>query len=58
MYLVVSFTGARRPHVQAGLSLVQAYRLVNRIGRGAIFRCAGMGTYAKPVYPRIPSAGR
>jgi hypothetical protein len=51
MYLVVSFTDACRPHVQDGLSLVEAYRLVGRLGRGAIFRSAGMHARARPVYP-------
>ena len=53
MYLVVSYTDARRTHVQDGLSLVQAYQLVARMGRGAIFRSAGMTCYAKPIYPKV-----
>lgn len=53
MYLVVSYTRSDGPVIRPGLSLVQAYRLLNELGRGAIFRASEMTKYARPVYPRI-----
>ena len=53
MYLLVSFTHSSAPVVQPGLSLVEAYRRLNAIGRGAIFRAAGLTQYSRPVYPRM-----
>ena len=52
MYRVVSFTRTHRAVVRPGLSLVEAYLLVGRLGRGAIFRENGLGQYSRPVYPR------
>jgi hypothetical protein len=52
MYVVVSCTRLHGRVIRPGLSLVQAYRLVGRLGRGAIFRESGLGKYARPVYPR------
>ena len=56
MYLVVSYTAESGHVVRPGLSLVQAYRLVGQLGRGAVFRSQDMSVYARPVYPRIPEA--
>ena len=53
MYLLVSFTNDNGPVVQPGLTLVEAYRLLNAIGRGAIFRATGLTQYSRPVYPRM-----
>jgi len=52
MYLVVSFSRKHGKVVRAGLSLVEAYRLLGTLGHGAIFRERGFGKYARPVYPR------
>ena len=52
MYLIVSYSQRHGRVVRAGLSLVQAYRMVGTLGRGAIFRERGFGKYARPVYPR------
>jgi hypothetical protein len=52
VYVVVSYTAESGHVVRPGLSLVQAYRLVGQLGRGAIFRSQGMSVYARPVYPR------
>jgi hypothetical protein len=52
MYVVVSCTRQHGRVVRPGLSLVQAYRLLGRLGHGAIFRESGLGKYARPVYPR------
>ena len=51
MYLVVSFTRQHGRVVRPGLSLVQAYRLLGRLGHGAIFRETGLTKYSRPVYP-------
>jgi hypothetical protein len=56
MYVVVSYTAEDGHVVRPGLSLVQAYRLVGQLGRGAIFRSQGMSVYARPVYPRVSDA--
>lgn len=52
MYLVISCTRQHGKVVRPGLSLVQAYRLLGRLGHGAIFRESGLSKYARPVYPR------
>lgn len=52
MYVVVSFTRVHGKVVRPGLSLVQAYKLLGRLGHGAIFRNENMSRYARPVYPR------
>ena len=52
MYVVVSYSSKHGRVVRPGLSLVQAYRLVGSLGRGAIFRERGLGKYARPVYPK------
>ena len=52
MYLLVSVTPRHGKVIRPGLSLVQAYRLLGRFGRGAIFRERGVTTYSRPVYPR------
>jgi len=52
MYLVVSVTRQHGKVVRPGLSLVQAYQLVGRLGHGAIFRETGLTKYSRPVYPR------
>ena len=52
MYLVVSYSRKEGKVVRPGLTLVQAYRLLGTLGRGAIFRERGFGKYARPVYPR------
>ena len=52
MYLLVSVTSRHGKVVRPGLSLVEAYRLLGRLGRGAIFRERGLGKYSRPVYPR------
>ena len=52
MYLVVSFTRQHGRVVRPGLSLVQAYRLLGRLGHGAIFRETGLTKYSRPVFPR------
>jgi hypothetical protein len=54
VYVVVSYTAEQGHVIRPGLSLVQAYRLVGQLGRGAIFRSQDMSVYARPVYPRIP----
>ena len=54
MYVVVSYTRAHGHVIRPGLSLVQAYHLIARLGHGAIFRAEGMSVYARPVYPRLP----
>ena len=56
VYVVVSYTAESGHVVRPGLSLVQAYRLVGQLGRGAIFRSQGMSVYARPVYPKLPDA--
>lgn len=53
MYQVVSHTSHHGTVVRPGLSLVEAYRLLGRLGRGAIFRETGLGKYSRPVYPRV-----
>jgi hypothetical protein len=52
MYLLVSYSQRHGRVVRPGLSLVQAYRLLGALGRGAIFRERGLGKYSLPVYPR------
>jgi hypothetical protein len=52
MYLVISCTRQHGKVIRPGLSLVQAYRLLGRLGHGAIFRETGLGKYSRPVYPR------
>ena len=52
MYLVVSVTRQHGMVVRPGLSLVQAYRLLGHLGRGAIFRETGLTKYSRPVFPR------
>ena len=52
MYLVVSCTRQHGKVIRPGLSLVQAYRLLGRLGHGAIFRETGLGKYSRPVYPK------
>jgi hypothetical protein len=53
MYLVVSCTSRHGKVIRPGLSLVQAYQLLGRLGHGAIFRESGLGNkYDRPVYPR------
>ena len=54
MYVVVSYTRANGHVIRPGLSLVQAYRMLAQLGRGAIFRAEGMSVYARPVYPFVP----
>ena len=56
VYVVVSYTAESGHVVRPGLSLVQAYRLVGQLGRGAVFRSQDMSVYARPVYPRLPEA--
>jgi hypothetical protein len=57
VYVVVSYTVEGGHVIRPGLSLVQAYRLLKQLGRGAIFRSQGMSVYARPVYPRVPERG-
>ena len=52
VYVVVSYTAESGHVVRPGLSLVQAYRLVGQLGRGAVFRSQDMSVYARPIYPR------
>ena len=52
MYLLVSYSRQDGRVVRPGLTLVQAYRLLGALGRGAIFRERGFCRYARPVYPR------
>jgi hypothetical protein len=54
LYVVVSYTRSSGHVIRPGLSLVQAYHLLRRLGRGAIFRAEGMSVYARPVYPFVP----
>ena len=54
MYVLVSYTRDGGHVIRPGLSLVQAYHLLGRLGRGAIFRAEGMSVYARPVYPFVP----
>ena len=54
LYVVVSYTRAHGRVIRPGLSLVAAYRLVERLGRGAVFRSEGMSAYSRPVYPTLP----
>ena len=56
MYVVVSYTRAFGRVIRTGLSLVAAYRLIEQLGRGAIFRSEGMSTYSRPIYPVLPHA--
>ncbi len=56
MYLVVSYTRTHGHVIRPGLSLVQAYHLLARLGHGAIFRAEGMSVYARPVYPFLPGS--
>jgi hypothetical protein len=58
VYVVVSYTRANGHVIRPGLSLVQAYHLLQRLGHGAIFRAEGMSVYARPVYPWLPQGGR
>lgn len=57
MYLVVSYTRSHGRVISDGLSLVDAYRLVNRLGHGAVFRSEGLSPYARPVYPLARRGG-
>ena len=57
MYVVVSYTRAFGHVIRPGLSLVAAYRLIEHLGRGAIFRSDGMSAYARPIYPVLPQRG-
>ena len=57
MYVVVSYTRAFGRVVRTGLSLVAAYRLIEHLGRGAIFRSEGMSAYSRPIYPVLPHPG-
>ena len=54
MYLVVSYTRAHGHVIRPGLTLVEAYHLVGRLGHGAVFRSEGMSAYSRPVYPVLP----
>ncbi len=54
MYVVVSYTRSHGHVIRPGLSLVAAYRLLENLGHGAIFRSEGMSAYSRPVYPRLP----
>ena len=54
LYLVVSYTRAHGRVIRPGLSLVEAYRLIGRLGHGAVFRSEGMSAYSRPVYPVLP----
>jgi hypothetical protein len=54
LYVVVSYTRAHGHVIRPGLSLVQAYHLIARLGHGAIFRAEGMSIYARPIYPVLP----
>ena len=54
MYVVVSYTRAHGRVIRPGLSLVDAYRLVARLGHGAVFRTDGLSAYSRPVYPVVP----
>jgi hypothetical protein len=58
VYVVVSYTRENGHVIRPGLSLVQAYHLLARLGHGAIFRAEGMSVYARPVYPRLPAGTR
>ena len=55
VYVLVSYTQEHGHVIRPGMSLVQAYRLLTTIGRGAIFRAEGMSVYARPVYPKLPT---
>ena len=57
MYVVVSYTRAFGHVIRPGLSLVAAYRLIEHLGRGAIFRSDGMSAYSRPIYPVVPQPG-
>jgi hypothetical protein len=52
MYLLVSCTRQHGKVIRPGLSLVEAYRMLGRLGHGAIFRETGLCKYSRPVYPR------
>jgi hypothetical protein len=52
MYRVISHTRRHGTVVRPGLSLVEAYRLLGRLGHGAIFRETDLGKYSRPVYPK------
>jgi hypothetical protein len=54
LYVVVSYTRVHGRVIRPGLSLVEAYRLVERLGHGAVFRTEGMSAYSRPVYPVVP----
>ena len=54
VYVLVSYTREHGHVIRPGMSLVQAYRLLATLGRGAIFRAQGMSVYATPVYPKLP----
>jgi hypothetical protein len=61
LYVLVSYTREHGHVIRPGMSLVQAFRLLATLGRGAIFRAEGMSVYARPVYPKLPTtrpAGR
>jgi len=53
LYVVVSYTRTNGHVIRPGLSLVQAYHLLSRLGHGAIFRAEGMSVYARPIYPKL-----
>jgi hypothetical protein len=55
VYVLVSYTREHGHVIRPGMSLVQAYRLLTSLGRGAIFRAEGMSVYARPVYPKLPT---
>ena len=55
MYVVVSYTRLHGRVIRPGLSLVDAYRLVEYLGHGAVFRTEGMSAYSRPVYPVVPA---
>jgi hypothetical protein len=54
LYVVVSYTRAHGRVIRPGLSLVEACRLVEHLGHGAVFRSEGMSAYSRPVYPVVP----
>lgn len=56
MYVVVSYTRVHGQVIRPGLSLVQAYQLLEHLGHGAIFRAEGMSAYSRPVYPWLRPA--
>lgn len=55
MYCLITFVPGH-PMILPNLTLVEAFRKLNAIGRGAIWRGSNPSPYAKPIYPKARRA--